>query len=162
MHLAAQGGHIEVIKFLLPLFGERVHEKTNDSCTVLHWAAQKGHCQLARYLIEEVHLDPQDRDKVRGVPGDCAGFSLYRKSIGNHIFLAVTDIPEVSPVASIMLWLVTAYVMYPLYFQCGWTKYVHMLESFSATMQICMSDIRSASAISCPLGLSSQQTKAKA
>ena len=39
------------------------------------------------------------------------------------------------------------------------TKYVHMLESFNATMQIYMSDIQSASAISCPLGLSSQQTK---
>ncbi len=66
MHLAAQGGHIEVIKFLLPLFGERVHEKTNDSYTMLHFAAQCGHYQLARYLIEEVHLDTQDRDKVRG------------------------------------------------------------------------------------------------
>ena len=58
--------------FLLPLFGERVHEKTNDSLTMLHVAAHGGHCQVARYLIEEVHLDPQDRDKVHGVPGDCA------------------------------------------------------------------------------------------
>ena len=158
-------------------------------------SAEGGHCQVARYLNEEVHMDPQDRDKVRGVPGDCAGLkvqglnvsctsahrnwpitvcidsfvrlriecnrnervqwtfpAIYRKSIGIPIFLAVTRIPEVSPVASIMLWLVTAYVMYPPYFQCGWTKYVHMLESFSATMQICMSDILSA--ISCPLGLS--------
>ena len=158
MHLAAQGGHIEVIRFLLPLFGERVHEKANASYTMLHWAAQYSHCQVARYLIEEVHMDPQDRDKVCGVPGDCAGFSIYRKSIGNHIFLAVTDVPEVSPVASIMLWLVTAYVMYPPCFQYGWTKYVHM----SQCKYIIMSDIRSASAISCPLGLSSQQTKAKA
>ena len=72
MHCAAQGGHIEVIKFLLPLFGTRVHEKDNHSSTMLHMAAQWGHCQVARYLIEEVHMDPQDRDKVRGVPGDCA------------------------------------------------------------------------------------------
>ena len=76
MHCAAQGGHIEVIKFLLPLFGERVHEKTNDSSTMLHLAAQCGHCQVARYLIEELHLDPQDRNKVCGVPGDCAGFQV--------------------------------------------------------------------------------------
>ena len=76
MHCAAQGGHIEVIKFLLPLFGERVHEKTNDSSTMLHYAAHGGHSQVARYLIDEVHLDPQDRDKVRGVPGDCAGFKV--------------------------------------------------------------------------------------
>ena len=76
MHKAAEGGHIEVIKFLLPLFGERVHEKTNDSYTMLHFAAEWGHYQLARYLIEEVHMNPQDRDKVRGVPGDCSGFKV--------------------------------------------------------------------------------------
>ena len=76
MHWAAEGGHIEVIKFLLPLFGERVHEKDTFSLTMLHWATQKGHYQVARYLIDEVHLDPQDRDKVRGVPGDCVGFKV--------------------------------------------------------------------------------------
>ncbi len=76
MHWAAVGGHIEVIKFLLPLFGERVHEKTNNSLTMLHVAALCGHCQVARYLIDELQMDPQDRDKVRGVPGDCAGFKV--------------------------------------------------------------------------------------
>ena len=73
MHLAAEGGHIEVIKFLLPLFGERVHEKTNGSYTMLHWAAQKGRCKVARYLIEELQMEPQDRDKV---PEGCAGFKV--------------------------------------------------------------------------------------
>ena len=76
MHMAAQGGHIEVIKFLLPLFGDRVHEKDNYSYTMLHVAAQCGHCQVARYLIEELHLDPQDRDEVCGVLGDCVGFKV--------------------------------------------------------------------------------------
>ena len=76
MHLAAAGGSLDVIKYLLPMFGARVHEKTNDSYTVLHWAAQMGHCQVARYLITELNLDPQDRDKVCGVPGDCAGFTV--------------------------------------------------------------------------------------
>ena len=65
MHCAAKGGHIEVIRFLLPLFGQRVHERTNDSSTMLHWAAHEGHRQLVCYLIDEVHMDPQDRDKVR-------------------------------------------------------------------------------------------------
>ena len=76
MHCAAHGGHIEVVKFLLPLFGERAHEKANTSSTTLHWAAQCGHFQVARYLIEEVHMDPQDRDKVRGMSSDCAGFKV--------------------------------------------------------------------------------------
>ena len=76
MHCAAEGGQIEVINFLLPLFGERVHEKTNDSYTMLHAAAEEGHCQVARYLIDEIHMDPQDRDKVCGVPGDCASVKV--------------------------------------------------------------------------------------
>ena len=76
MHNAAQGGSLDVIKFLLPLFGARVHEKGLNSYTMLHWAAQCGHCQVARYLIDEVQMDPQDRDQVRGVPGNCAGFKV--------------------------------------------------------------------------------------
>ena len=76
MHFAAAGGHIEVIQFLLPLFGARVHEKDINSYTMLHWAAQCGHCQVARYLITELKLDPQDREKVCRVPGNCAGFKV--------------------------------------------------------------------------------------
>ena len=64
MHKAAAGGHLDVIKFLLPMFGARVHEKDANSCTMLHWAAQYGHCQVARYLIETLNMDLQDRDKV--------------------------------------------------------------------------------------------------
>ena len=70
MHKAAEGGHLEVIKFLSPMFGSRVHEKDNDGLTILHWAAKEGHCEVARYLIEELMMDPQDRDKVCGVPGE--------------------------------------------------------------------------------------------
>ena len=68
MHMAAQGGQLEVIKFLSPIFGARVHEKDNNGYSMLHWAAQKSHCGVARYLIEELKMDPQDRDKVCGVP----------------------------------------------------------------------------------------------
>ena len=31
---------------------------------------------MARYLIEVVQMDPQDRDEVCGVSGDCAGFKV--------------------------------------------------------------------------------------
>ena len=64
MHKAAQGGCLDVIKFLAPLFGAKVHEKTNTSYTMLHLTAHRGHCQVARYLIESLTMDPQDRDKV--------------------------------------------------------------------------------------------------
>ena len=76
MHLAAEGGRLDVIKYLLPMFRARVHEKDADSYTMLHWAAQCGHCQVACYLITELKLDPQDRDKVCGVPGDCSRFKV--------------------------------------------------------------------------------------
>ena len=66
MHQAAAGGSLDVIKFLLPMFGARVHEKDADSYTMLHLAAQNGHCQVARYVIETLNMDPQDRDKVWG------------------------------------------------------------------------------------------------
>ncbi len=75
MHKAAAGGSLDVIKYLLPLFGARVHEKDMYSYTMLHWAAQKGYCQVARYLITELKLDPQDRDKVRG----CVGGAVPRE-----------------------------------------------------------------------------------
>lgn len=67
MHLAAAGGYIEIIKFLRPMFGARVHEKDDWAFTPLYWAAQMGHCQVARYLIEELNMIPQDRDMVCGV-----------------------------------------------------------------------------------------------
>ena len=69
MHVAAEGGHLEMIKFLSPMFGSRVHEKDSYGYTVLHLAALGGHCEVARYLIEELKMDSQDRDKVWGTRG---------------------------------------------------------------------------------------------
>ena len=64
MHLAAEGGQLEVIKFLSPMFGARVYEKDSKSFTSLHIAAQFGHCQVARYLIEVLKIDPKDKNMV--------------------------------------------------------------------------------------------------
>ena len=64
MHMAAQGGHLEVIKFFAHEFGDTVHERDEDLYSVLHLVAQKGHCEVARYLIMELKMDPLDRDKV--------------------------------------------------------------------------------------------------
>ena len=64
MHIAAESGHLDVIKFLGHKFRERVHEKSETSFTPLHCAAQYGHCEVARYLIECLGMDPQDRDQV--------------------------------------------------------------------------------------------------
>ena len=67
MHIAAQGGRLEMIKFLSQTIPTMVHERDNGGYTMLHWAAQKGHCEVARYLIEKVKMNLQDRTKVCGV-----------------------------------------------------------------------------------------------
>ena len=67
LHLAAAGGHLDVIKFLSPRFVVKVHDRTDGGYTMLHWAAQEGHSQVARYLVQELNMNPKDRDKVCGV-----------------------------------------------------------------------------------------------
>ena len=60
-----------MIKFLAPLFKDRLHEKNDNSYTTLHFAAQCGHSEVARYLIQQLKMDPQDRDKVCGLAVSC-------------------------------------------------------------------------------------------
>ena len=67
MHMAAEGGQVEMLKFLSLLFDVRVHEKNSYGWTSLHHAAHSGHCQVARYLIEELKIDPNDKNTVCGV-----------------------------------------------------------------------------------------------
>ena len=64
MHKATISGQLEVIKFLSPMFGARVHEQDSNGFTILHWAAAQGHCQVAHYLIEELKIDPEVKNKV--------------------------------------------------------------------------------------------------
>ena len=78
MHKAAKGGQLEMIKFLALMFPTRVHERGNNAYTMLHWTAVKGHCEVARYLIEEVKMDPQDRTKVCGVEWEKEVCPKYR------------------------------------------------------------------------------------
>ena len=65
MHKAAEGGQLGMLKFLTPLFGARVHDKDSNRCTILHCAAQSSDCRVARYIINELQMNPQDRDQVR-------------------------------------------------------------------------------------------------
>ena len=64
MHLAAEGGQLEMMKFLYPKCKDKIHAKDVYGRTVLHRAAEMGKCAVAQYFIEELNLDPQDRDKV--------------------------------------------------------------------------------------------------
>ena len=78
MHKAAEGGQLEMIKFLALMFATRVHERDSSDYTMLHCAARKGHCEVARYLIEELKMDPQDRTKVCGVEWEKEVCPKYR------------------------------------------------------------------------------------
>ena len=53
-----------MIKFLAHRFGAKVHDKDESDWTMLHFSALDGHCDVARYVIEDLKLNPQDRIKV--------------------------------------------------------------------------------------------------
>ena len=54
--MAAQNGHIEVVRFL-EAQGAKVDTPANDGCTPLYFAAQNGHLEVVRFLVDR---------KVRG------------------------------------------------------------------------------------------------
>ena len=53
-----------MIKYLAPRFGNRVQEEDDDSLTALLLVAEMGHFEVARWLIDDLKMDPQDKDKV--------------------------------------------------------------------------------------------------
>ena len=50
LHLAAHGGHLNMVKFLVPLFGVRVHEKNINRRTCRGIAKRKGYQHVVEYL----------------------------------------------------------------------------------------------------------------
>ena len=78
MHKAAEGGQLKMIKFLSQTFASRVHEGDSNGFTMLHFAARRGHYEVVCYLIEEVKMDPQGRDKVCGMEWEKEVCSKYR------------------------------------------------------------------------------------
>ena len=64
LHLAAYGGHVEIVKYFIPKFGDRRFDLTNAGNTCLHHAAQEGHLAVVKYLVEECGFDPNCANKV--------------------------------------------------------------------------------------------------
>ncbi len=50
LHLAAQGGHLKMVKFLVPQFGVRVYEKNFFRQTCRDLAEVRGHRHVVEYL----------------------------------------------------------------------------------------------------------------
>ena len=59
LHLAARGGHVEIVKYLIPKFDL---DKHGNTC--LHCAARKGHLGVVKYLVEECGFDPNLGNEV--------------------------------------------------------------------------------------------------
>ena len=64
LHLAALGGHVEIVKYLIPKFGDRKFDLDNAGNTCLHHAAREGHLAVVKYLIEECGFNPDLGNKV--------------------------------------------------------------------------------------------------
>ena len=64
LHLAACGGHVEIVKYLIPKFGDRKFDLNYAGNTCLHWAAQEGHLAVVKYLVEECGFDPNRTNVV--------------------------------------------------------------------------------------------------
>ena len=64
LHLAAQGGHVSTIRYLVPRIETLLHSTDAKGYTVLHWAAEKGHTEVVRVIVDDYKLDPTAHDKV--------------------------------------------------------------------------------------------------
>ena len=56
---------MEIVKYLMPKFGESRFDLDSRAQSCLHKAVKEGHPKVVRYLIEEGGLDPSLRDEVR-------------------------------------------------------------------------------------------------
>ena len=76
LHLASFGGHLEIVKYLIPKFGDSRFDLDNLAQSCLHKAVTKGHPKVVRYLIEEGGFDPSLREKVSKHTCTLAQFTL--------------------------------------------------------------------------------------
>ena len=75
LHLAAEGGHLQVIKYLVEQCKCNPSHSDCEGVTPLHMAAQCGHLEVVQYLTLEQRCDPQCTNKKNNTPlHDAASF----------------------------------------------------------------------------------------
>ena len=62
--MACIGGHLRVVKYLIPKFGDNKFDMDNAAENCLHDAVREGHVRLATYLITKCGFDPNLRNTV--------------------------------------------------------------------------------------------------
>ena len=67
LHLAADCGHTETVRYLVGLPDVEVDHTEGEGCTALHWAADKNHADMVQVLID-AGADIEARDTSRNSP----------------------------------------------------------------------------------------------
>ena len=58
------GGHVNTITYLAPRMESLLHSSDITGKTMIHWAAQYGHADVVRLVIDQFKLDPTVCDEV--------------------------------------------------------------------------------------------------
>nr|WP_262481547.1 ankyrin repeat domain-containing protein [Candidatus Amoebophilus asiaticus] len=82
LHLAAQGGHLEVVKLLLKTPRAYIDPRNNDLQTPLHLATQKGHLKVVKLLRQQgVNIHAQDNNGFTPLHRACIDGNMKLVSI---------------------------------------------------------------------------------
>ena len=68
LFIAAQEGHLSIVKFLIMECGCDPASRDNNQATPLHLAAKHGQLSTVKYLCEERKCDPLSTDNDNNTP----------------------------------------------------------------------------------------------
>lgn len=89
-HIAADNGHLEILKILCGVPGAPVDQTTRDGRTPAYMAAQSGHADCVQFLVYKARADPLRHDKNLVTPLAIAA-QLRRISVVRVLLPALTD-----------------------------------------------------------------------
>ena len=85
LHLAAAGGHVQVVQFLINEKNLDPNCKSHASHSKpIHVASSGGHLEIIKFMVEEVNCDPCERDKNSE---DCLSLAIKskKKDVANYL-----------------------------------------------------------------------------
>ena len=63
-HLCAAGGNVAIALFFAPKMEDHLFDADEVGFTALHWASERGHLSMVRYLVQSCKFDLKAKDKV--------------------------------------------------------------------------------------------------